>query len=221
MIQAYGDTYFHSGSYDFIVSNITYGVSSTCPVLVPTGNQPPVVNAGGNFTIPSRTPFTLTAVGSDPDGDALTYCWEQHDLGPQVALLTPDNGVGPLFRSFPPVTDPARTFPQWSDILNNRQSPGEKLPRTSRTMQFRVTARDNRAGGGGVSRADTFLTVVSNAGPFVVSAPASNAVWSGTQTVQWDVAGTTNAPIYASAVNILLSTNGGLSFPISTKYRPL
>ena len=213
-LQRHSGPYFHSASLEQIITYTTAGSGKASGSVTATGNIPPTVDAGPSCTIPMGTPFTLTATGSDPEGKSLTYCWEERDLGPSITLLTPDNGSSPLFRSFNPTTSPARTFPRWSDILNRATTRGEMLPTTSRTLNFRVTARDNSTNGGATASSDMLVTVTTNAGPFVVTGPAPGVTWSGAQTITWDVAGTTNAPVKAAGVTILLSTNGGLSFPI-------
>jgi uncharacterized repeat protein (TIGR01451 family) len=213
-LQFNSDPYFHSISFDQIMACVTTGPGSAGGTISANANNPPTLMTGTNFIVPKGTPFTLTASGADPDGDALTWCWEERDLGPSISLATPDNGSSPLFRSFNPSASAARTFPQLSDVLNNSTTPGERLPATNRTLIFRVTARDNRAGGGCVATADFQVTVNASAGPFRVTSPGGGVAWSGFQTVAWNVASTTNAPINATNVCILLSTNGGLSFPI-------
>ncbi|MEB3345847.1 fibronectin type III domain-containing protein [Aquimarina gracilis] len=213
-IQNNSSDYFHTASYDQIIEFVTNGGGSCANVTV-TGNTSPSVDAGGDYFIPVSTPFVLTGSATDDDGDALTYCWEQFDLGPASPPNDP-NSSGPLFRSFPPVMSPSRTFPQLSDILNNTATMGEILPAITRTMNFRLTVRDNAPGGGGLASDNTRITVAGAAGPFVVSAPNTNVSWSAgsIQTVTWDVAGTTGNGINAANVDILLSTDGGNTYPI-------
>lgn len=210
------DTYFHAASIEQIVNYTTFGNGSSCPAMTDTPNNPPNVDAGADYTIPANTPFTLTATGSDTDADALTYCWEEFDLGAAGPPNT-DNGNRPIFRSFAPVQSPARTFPQVSDILSGTATFGESLPTTNRTMNFRITVRDNHPGGGGVNAAAMRVNVVAGGGPFAVTQPGSSTTWTAgsNQTVTWDVADTSSAPVNCANVRVLLSVDGGSSFPFT------
>lgn len=210
-IQPNSDPYFHFASFDEIISFLSS--DGGCASTAATGNTVPTVSAGSDFTIPKNTPFTLTASGSDANGDTVTYCWEQRDLGAQQNWGDADNGSSPLFRSFNPTLSPSRTFPKLSSLLANTTSFGEKLPTVARTMKFRVTARDNRSGGGGVNTSDMQVVVDGLSGPFRVTSPNTAVSWSNVQTITWNVAGSSSSPVNCSHVNILLSTDGGNTFP--------
>jgi hypothetical protein len=228
-LQPNSDPYFHFISLEEMFAYSTAGNGGDCPVETPTGNNPPTVNARAAgvpppptaaFTIPDQTSFALTALnGADPDSDPITYCWEEADLGPEKAGNAPDNGSSALFRSFLPTPNATRTFPRWPDLLaNNTQTIGEKLPLTTRKLDFRVTVRDD---GGGFGMDSIRLNVVNTGTGFAVTAPNTAVTFAGgsTQTVTWDVAGTTANGINTANVNILLSTDatpaqGDPSFPI-------
>ncbi|HKO96181.1 MAG TPA: zinc-dependent metalloprotease family protein [Pyrinomonadaceae bacterium] len=206
------DTYFHSASIEQIFNHTSFG-SANCSSSTNTGNNPPTVDAGSDYTIPANTPFALTATASDIDGDALTYCWEEFDLGAAGPPHT-DNGNRPIFRSFAPATNPTRTFPQLSDILSSSSTFGESRPTTNRTMTFRVTVRDNHLGGGGVNTGEMRVNVVAGA-PFAVTQPGSSTTWlaGSSQIVNWNVANTSSGPVNCASVRILLSIDGGSTFP--------
>ncbi|HKG61527.1 MAG TPA: M12 family metallo-peptidase [Pyrinomonadaceae bacterium] len=207
------DAYFHIHSLFRIADH--KNAFSGCGQSTSTGNSPPVItNPGAAATIPALTPFTLTAAATDPNGDTLTYAWEEWDPGSSI------------FRSFPPITSPSRTFPSLTYILNNGNMPptfigpfftGELLPPAAGLLNFTVTVRDNRSSGGGITARDQLLlvTVVGTAGPFRVTQPNTPVTLSsgGQTTITWNVANTNLAPIATSAVRILLSTDGGITFP--------
>ncbi len=212
-IQPNSDALFGFGSFDLMLAFIA---GRSCDTQIATGNTAPTVSAGTDYAIPKGTPFTLTATATDPNGDALTYSWEQMDSSASIALA--DLGTtttGPVYRVREPMTSPSRTFPPLANVLANTLPTGEAYVTVGRTLNFRVTARDNRAGGGGVCYDDMILTVVNTAGAFAVTSPNSAVSWPGnsSQTVTWNVNGTTAAPISTANVRILLSTDGGNTFP--------
>lgn len=213
------DDYFHAGSIDQIVAHLEDLDSDGVGTISSIVNQIPAVNAGNDFTIPAGTPFSLTATGTDADGDTLFYNFEQFDIGAaqNVDPLDADNGSSPLFRSFEPaVADSSgtftRVFPQLSDILNGTSTKGEQLPSTNRSLNFRATVRDQQ---GGTNGDDVLLTVVNTGSDFAITNLNSTTTLTGgvNQEITWDVAGTTTNGINVSDVEILLSTDGGLTFP--------
>ena len=222
------DAYFHSGTYQQIQTEIN---TTSCFVTTATGNTPPTVIAPtSGKTLPKSTPFRLIAQGSDADGDALTYNWEEMDNGGATGrvISTPTNQVAnqtdPIFRSFSATASPIRYFPQLSKIISGAAPvKGEALPTVNRTLRFRCTVRDEHfstalgfiVGGVDYSSMVT-MAVASNAGPFVVQAPngPGGAQWyvGSPATVTWDVANTNTAPVNCSNVDILLSRDGGLTY---------
>jgi hypothetical protein len=215
-LQPNSDPYFHTRSFDEIIAFTTMDNGNTCPAATNTGNHAPTVNAGQTYTIPMQTPFALTGSASDPDGDALTYDWEQFDLGAAAPPNT-DDGMRPIFRVFNPRPIGTRIFPRLSDILNNAMTLGEALPTTTRSLTFRLIARDNRAGGGGVDYATVVLKVSNQAGPFTITSGNAPYTWtaSSTQNVTWSVANTNAAPVNCGTVDLLLSLDGGATFPVT------
>lgn len=212
-LQANSDPYFHAISLDEISAFTASGSGSACPVLTNNANHAPTASAGSRYVLPISTPFALTGSGTDADGNVLTYCWEEFDKGAAGSPTAP-RGNAPIFRSFSPTNNPTRTFPQLSDLLSNTTRIGEVLPSYARRLIFRLTTRDNRGG----SATDTvLLPVVSTAGPFLVTEPAAPQTWlaGAPQRIAWDVARTNQAPINTQLVDILLSTDGGQTFPIT------
>lgn len=217
-LQPNSDPYFHARSLDQMQTRLnavpSCGTSTTQPSAAPV--IPPMTTS---YAIPARTPFELVAPqATDADNDTLTYTWEEYDLGASTAINV-DNGTSPIIRSYTPVSGRSRIVPRLSNLLANTTAPGEILPTQDRTsMVFRLTVRDNHAGGGRSSSADTpGIRVVGAAGPFAVTAPNTALSWNTgvPNSVTWDVAGTTAAPISCANVSISLSANGGLSYPLA------
>lgn len=216
-VQNNSDDYFHAISLQEMMANITGGTSSSCATLLTTNNTAPTCTIDGNHTIPVSTPFVLTGGGFDADNDPMTYCWEQMDA--ETATMPPvsTNTGGPTFRSLDPSPLSYRYFPSLDNVISGTTDTWEVLPSVSRTMNFRMTVRDNHPGGGCTDEKDLVITTTSAAGPFLVQVPNTAISWpvGGVQPVNWDVAGTDGNGVDCQNVDILLSTDGGNTYPIT------
>jgi len=219
-LQPHSDAVFHTKSFDDIT---VYTISSTgnfCANITATGNQAPVINPGANYIVPYLTPFKLTGSAWDPDaGDTVTYMWEEYDLGSACAWNAA-TGNAPSFRSWSPTLSPERLFPKLSKVLNPTTTVvGEYMVNYARTFKFKLTVRDNKFGGGGVTNNDTPVTVqtINTGTPFAITSPNTTGIVYNSlalETITWDVAATDVAPINTTTVDIYLSIDGGQTFPI-------
>lgn len=220
-IQQHSDAYFHSKSLD----QMTIFVGSllpTCGTSSSSGNNPPSVqNIQAIYNIPVKTPFELEApLAVDTDHDTLTYCWEEYDLGDFGKSIAATK-YGPIFRSFKATGSRWRVFPVMDSIRANTLSYlGEKLPEVTRNMHFRLVVRDVLSGMGTYNWSDNTvdLQVTEQAGPFKVTGPNQHSdYWriGNTYTVTWDVSNTDQAPVNCSKVNIYLSLDDGVTWPIT------
>jgi hypothetical protein len=219
-VQNNSDDYFHGISVQEINNFTSNGNGNNCDVPIAWENSPPVLTAGADYTIPKSTPFMLTANATDADGDPMTYCWEQwnRELGGAMPPVS-TNTAGPMFRSFDPDPSPTRYFPRLQDLVNNNNPTWEVLPSVTRNMEFRVTVFDFHDGMAGCADEDNILVnSTSAAGPFIVTSPnTSSVVWreGESETVTWNVANTTSSPVNCANVDILLSYDGGYTYPVT------
>lgn len=204
---------FHTVSYD---QATTYISTLTCFSATSTGNTVPVISSiSTNKTIPKSTPFSLSGVAGDADaGDVLTYSWEGTNIGTETPTLTTllDPEKAPFFRSYEPISTGVRTFPRLMSILDGSNTArGDKLPSVGVVTTHRLTVRDNA---GGVTYGEVSVTVDGASGPFVETTNLGGSyAGNSAQTITWSVNNTTAPPVSCASVDILLSTDGGLTFP--------
>ena len=211
-LQSNSDPHFHAASINEISSYVNSGTGSTCGTTTASSNTPPVADAGSDFSIPTNTPFILTGSATDTDsGDQLIYTWEQYDLGNSSSGTSTmvDDGTRPIFRSWEGTTSTTRYLPRLSDVITSTTVIGESYPTTARSLNFRLTVRDQN---NGTAYDDMTITVVKTTDTFGLTSPNNLNDWSNgnTETVSWNVATTDTSPISCPYVDILLSpTNDG------------
>lgn len=219
-LQLHSDDFFHAHSLEQIGDFVINNSGASCASLTASGNNPatmPSVNS--TYHIPYLTPFELVSpTAADADHDALTYCWEEWDLG-DFGVNFAQTTEGPIFRSFKPVASETRVFPALDQLRGNVTSYlGEKLPSVERVMRFKLTVRDILNTWGIFNTSDDVMTllVVNTGTPFAVKTPDSKtAYWQVNSSVEvtWEAANTNNAPINTSGVDIYLSLDDGKTYP--------
>ncbi|MGE6209665.1 reprolysin-like metallopeptidase [Aeromonas media] len=217
-LQANSLPYFHSKSIEQMRAHMA--TVSSCGTTQSLTNNAPQVAAGNDHVIPANTPFVLKGAGTDLDNDALSYTWEQIDLGTEsfsVASMV-DDGSRPLFRFVAPTSAPERTLPSLPSLLANTLAKGEAWPATNRELNFRLTARDGK---GGVSSDDMKIQVVNTGKAFALTSPLVTPLAAGqTQTIDWDVAGTNAAPINCSKVDLYMTRDEGVNWTLLAGGQP-
>ncbi|MGS3175984.1 reprolysin-like metallopeptidase [Aeromonas sanarellii] len=217
-LQANSLPYFHSKSIEQMRAHMaTVPSCGTSQTLV---NNAPQVAAGSDHVIPANTPFVLKGAGTDLDNDALSYTWEQIDLGTEsfsVASMV-DDGSRPLFPFVAPTSVPERILPSLPSLLTNTLAKGEAWPTTNRDLNFRLTARDGK---GGVSSDDMKVQVVDTGKAFALTSPLVTPLAAGqTQTIGWEVAGTNVAPINCSKVDLYMTRDEGVNWTLLAGGQP-
>lgn len=230
-VQFHSDDYFHGANILQVQANMA---TKTCQIITPVTHGFPVVSAGNNYDIPPSTPFSLTGSATTTGGGVLTYCWEQIDSGNGTttganSAASVTKTVGPNFRSYLPSTSPTRYFPNLTTLTAGLQiTQGtdiavEALSSVARTYNFRLTVRDNSplgrdiftTGIGQTGYGDIAITVNGTVGRFDVTSQAVNGITWGhgnSENITWTV-NNSNTLAGASNVDILLSTDGGLTYP--------
>ena len=235
---------FHAVSIAQIQANLA---GKACPVttnIAGANATPNVAITGNTLTIPISTPFALDCIGTDNDAnDVLTYSWEQTDsplsntvyIGNDIsssASATKD--VGPNFLSWSPSTSSTRYFPKMTSIMANSavtaQVGGdagmrsEALSSIARTLNFRVTVRDNAPYSsvapikvGQTNFANMQVTTNTTGGAFSVTSQAAagtSYVGGTSQNITWNAGSTTGAPFNVANVDILITYNNGVTWTV-------
>ncbi|MGY0407968.1 MAG: reprolysin-like metallopeptidase, partial [Polaribacter sp.] len=219
-VQKNSDAHFHSVSiaemWDYITTSAN---SANCATETATGDLAPTADAGADYSIPKSTPFILKGTGFDPDvGDVLTYSWEEIDneVGFTIPPVAANTG-GAMFRSLPLSTSPNRYMPTLATVISgSTASKWQVLPSVTRALNFSLVVRDNHDSGGSTAR-DDMLVTVTPAAAFTVTSQNIQTAWNvgSNQTITWNVGTTNVTPINCQNVTIKLSTDGGVTFPIT------
>jgi len=190
-LQSHSYPFFHGQSINQI--NQTLGLKTSLG-SINTGNRNPIITSSIDRVVEFDTPFSLSAIATDPDGDELYYQWDEID--PTVIAYTipkPTNFSGSMFASVLPSKLNYRNF-----YLRDKWN---VYPTISRVCNFMLTVTDSKGGRAQQKVKVTFVPPV----PKVSNAPILS-YFPGTLTktsvkLQWSI------PVNFSTVGYSLYKN--------------
>lgn len=234
-VQRHSDDYFSHASLKQIKENLE---DKTCGIIRPILNTAPKIEIENTvYNIPIGTAFKLNSKVSDDENDDVVVAWEQNDTGTFFSTgvnsrVRSIKTLGPNFRSYKPVKETYRYFPNFQKILNNslireiKTEPnpneynepniqGESLTTVPRIYNFTVTARDYNVEGPQNSYGEVKVIVANNTQAFKIIKPSVDdklRINKNNFDVTWEVGNTNLAPINTSKVKISISWDGGSTF---------
>ena len=223
-LQKHGDAYFHYHSIKNILDYLD-NVSCSTNTLIETDFF--TIDAGPDHIIPIGTAYELNFNPIIALEGSYTYCWEQLDSAEITSdNFGPNNVTGAMARSLPPSIISKRIIPNINRIISNNltqvnpslNSAWETVPLVGRTLNWGLTVRKQTSTFNRLAQDAVKINASASAGPFIINSQnESNYLVKGgaVELIQWDVANTDKTPIGESEVVISMSTDGGVTFPIS------
>ena len=193
------DDYFHFASITQINNYTRSGSGSSCGTN--SNISVPTATAGADLKVPANTPFLLD--GSASGGSS---SWDQIDSG-SASAVDVDTGDNAIIRHNIPTSEQDRYIPSLANLFAGTRTKGEILPTTTRELNFAYVVRD-----GGVNSDKKLINVTDTNNAFSVLSQSSTQTFSHNQNinVNWEVAGTDQAPISCSSVDIQLIRESGV-----------
>ncbi|HVE70644.1 MAG TPA: zinc-dependent metalloprotease family protein [Thermoanaerobaculia bacterium] len=204
--------YFHAASMQQITD--AFSTTGACAKITTVTNHAPIFTPVPDYVVPAGTPVALLAKATDRDDSKSTYVWEEYyppafrpRWKPEDS--PPDDDADGRLR---PLLTSTSTQTLENFTYNEDRNRLQTLPRSGRTMNIRVTARDSR---GRYGYEDITLKVAKKAGPFEIVSPGARNVWISGDSVdiRWHVAGTNKSPVNCSHIRVRLSLDDGQTYP--------
>ncbi|GAA5221824.1 reprolysin-like metallopeptidase [Membranihabitans marinus] len=214
------DLYFHSHSLNEMIKHLNF--YRTCGSRMPRAEKPEV-EIPYDFYVPLHTAFDLKA-----KGDLLyLYNWEQYDTKNEWPTDVESDGMlaghfedGPMYSSHAPgLLGHIRSLPSLGVQISQQETAGDVYAETPRNITMRLTTRTPE----NVSCQEVQIRVVDKPALEVLlpkdgsrielDAESSNGRYRTASTIRWNSSSINNIYMPYNKVDILLSVDGGETFP--------